>query len=272
MTVTALLNGQVASAISITDRGLSYGDGIFRTVLVQRGHPVAWPFHWTRLQHDCQRLGLTPPEDSLLLAECAELFKHADGVLKILLTRGAGGRGYTPPSDVQQTRLLLRYPEPNELPNKSLELGVCSLRLGRNPHLAGVKHLNRLEQVLARRECQTAGWQEALLLDTEGWVVSGTMSNLFIVKNNLLCTPVLDQAGVIGATRQRILSAAKKAGLLVQEKPLELGDCLAADEIFMCNSIKGLCPVTRLNSPQKNKELVVSNITRRVQELLRVAN
>lgn len=245
--VQALFNGQPATQIPLTERGLHYGDGVFRTLRIHKGQPVAWPAHWQRLVHDCGRLFLPLPDAQVLLAECAQLFADfGGGVLKIMITRGASGRGYAPAQDAPVNRLLLRYPLSTPWPQACANIGVCTLRLGRNPQLAGVKHLNRLEQVLARRECQQAGWREALILDTEDWIISGTMSNLFIVSNGHLVTPKLDYAGVIGATRERVLAAATQAGIACAQRNIVLQDCLDADEIFLCNSLIGVCAITRL--------------------------
>ncbi len=269
MKASALLNGQPAKQISITDRGLSYGDGVFRTLRIHAGKPQSWNAHWQRLQYDCERLDLRPPDQALLLSEAACLFSDGgEGVLKIIITRGSGGRGYGLPQACVQTRLLQRHPLPVEKPNQLVTLGVCTMRLSRNPRLAGIKHLNRLEQVLARAECDHAGWQEALLLDTQDWVISGTMSNLFLVKNNRILTPRLDQAGVIGATRQRIITLAGRVGLQIQETAVKLADCYDAQELFMCNSIKGVCPVVSLGE----FEFDVGALTQQCMGLLQTDN
>lgn len=258
MTAQALLNGRAAPEALIDNRGLHYGDGIFRTLQVRCGQPLAWAAHWQRLCHDCERLFLPIPDENALIRECRSMFTDSgDGVLKIIITRGAQGRGYTPAQTAGTDRLLLRYPYSKPWPNALPEIGVCALRLGRNPLLAGIKHLNRLEQVLARRECAQAGWAEALLLDVAGRIISGTMSNVFIVKNQTLETPKLDYAGVVGATRQRIIAAAEEAGIRCVEKKLRLGDCLDADELFLCNSLMGVCAVKRLQDRQFAQEELI---------------
>lgn len=249
--ISSLINGQPATQISLGDRGLSYGDGVFRTLRIHAGRPVAWLAHWQRLEYDCARLGLVVPEQETLLRESARLFANDEpgdrhGVLKIMITRGCGGRGYGLPEEPTQSRILQRHALPQGSQDQPMFVGVCEVRLGCNPHLAGVKHLNRLEQVLARQACARAGLEEALMLDNQGWVISGTMTNLFLVKNGQLLTPRLDQAGIIGATRQRVIAAAQSMGRQTQEMHLTLKDCFDADELFVCNSIKGMCPVVRL--------------------------
>lgn len=249
--ISALINGQTATQISLGDRGLSYGDGVFRTLRVHAGHPVAWHAHWQRLEHDCTRLGLVVPKQETLQRESARLFAddaqgERHGVLKIMITRGCGGRGYGLPEQPTQSRILQRHTLPPGAQDQPVFLGICEVRLGCNPHLAGVKHLNRLEQVLARKACVRAGLEEAVMLDHQDRVISGTMTNLFMVKNGQLRTPRLDQAGIIGATRQRVIAAAQSMGRQAQETHLTLQDCFDADELFVCNSIKGLCPVVGL--------------------------
>jgi len=248
MKTQALLNGEPSQTLSLSDRGLHYGDGVFRTLRIHAGQPVAWIYHWQRLQHDCNRLQLALPPENQLLEEVARLFTDgAHGVLKIIITRGQSGRGYTPPAGGPVTRLLMRFNASRRTIPLMLNIGVCKTRLGRNPQLAGVKHLNRLEQVLARAECQHNAWPEALMLDSDGWVISGTMSNLFIVKNHRLFTPRLDHAGVIGATRQRVLEKAQENHIETEQANLRLEDCLAADEVFLCNSVMGCRPVLAIN-------------------------
>lgn len=238
--LAALSNGEPATTIDLADRGLHYGDGLFRTVRIHGGLPAGWAAHLARLQADCACLGLAMPAPKTLEAEGRALFADdGDGVLKILLTRGAGGRGYAPPTAAEPTRLLLRYPL-GPAPPEALTVGLADTRLGLNPHLAGVKHCNRLEQVLARRECIERGWDEALMRDVDGRLVCGTMSNLFLVRGQGLVTPRLDRAGVAGATRQRLLDACAEAGRDCEQMDLDWDAAVAADEVFVCNSIIGV--------------------------------
>lgn len=267
MNATVLLNGQPARQLPVTDRGLHYGDGVFRTARVRRGRVCAWPAHYARLTHDCRQLFLPVPDAGLVQQEVQQLFPdRGNGVLKIVVTRGSGGRGYAPPQSAQPTRLLLRYPEPDYSQQRAsgVDIAVCRTRLARNRALAGVKHLNRLEQVLARRECAQASNPEGLLLDTDGNVISGTMSNVFMVKNGALYTPSLDHAGVIGATRQRLFALAGAADKRCHEDRLSLSALSAADELFLCNSLIGVWPVTQL----ADTRLAVGPVTRWCQQQL----
>lgn len=250
MTPAALRNGEPADAIAVTDRGLHYGDGVFRTLRVVEGRVVAWEAQRARLDADCRQLGLPVPAAPTLTEEAARLFADGgDGTLKIVITRGSGGRGYTPPETVEPTRLLLRYPPPAHPPahaDTGIEAGYCATPLAVSPALAGAKHLNRLEHVLARAECRDNGWPEGLMRTPDGRVVCGTMSNLFAVLSGELVTPAIEDAGVRGATRTRILDACAAAGRPCREAVLRAADLEDAEELFVCNSAMEIWPVRAL--------------------------
>lgn len=208
MTWHVLVNGENASTVAVSDRGLLYGDGLFETVLVDHGRAVLWPFHLARLELGCERLALPMPEVDLLAQELARV---ASGrlrcVVRISLTRGEGERGYRPVASTP-TRIVAVFPAPRQDP-RLLRPGVrvrwCETRLGRQPRLAGLKHLNRLEQVLARAEWDDEDIFEGLMSDSDGAVIGATAANLFIVRRGQLLTPALDQAGVAGTCRAWIL-------------------------------------------------------------------
>lgn len=196
---------------------------------------------------DCRRLHLPCPDGEQLKADISALFAdRGDGIAKIVITRGPGGRGYAPPVDGEPTRMVLRYPKP-QYPKAYAEtgvaIGVADIRLARQPALAGVKHLNRLEQVLARRECATRGWPEALMCTDDGCLISGTMSNLFVVRDQALLTPALDQAGVIGAMRSCLIEGFARQGYMITETDLPLAAATDCDEAFLCNSAMPVWPV-----------------------------
>jgi len=243
------INGQPATQLDASDRGLSYGDGLFRTLRLLDGAPLAWRWHWARLQHDCAALRLPCPEAELLLAELAAVSAEwPDAVAKLTLTRGVGPRGYAPPAAPQPTRIVQAGPRvapPAERYNQGVAVYACALRLGLQPALAGVKHLNRLENVLARAEWQGDEYAEGLLCDSEGWVIEGTMSNLWIRRGRELLTPQLDRCGVSGAARAWVFDTAPKLGYQVREWRLRPADVLAADEAMLCNSLIGFWPIAR---------------------------
>lgn len=245
-----LVNGEATHAIDVADRGLHYGDGIFTTLPVRSGIPLFLEEHLERLSRDAAQMFLPSPDHGVLAREARQLAGYRpDAVLKILWTRGVGGRGYQCPQPESPTRVLALYPPPDypeSCYQEGVKVGLCTTRLGHNAALAGAKHLNRLEQVLARREWTGSDVREALMRDQDGFVVEGVMSNLFIVEGGTLRTPPLDRCGVRGVMRARVLRAAAELGLAVEQDRLGLERVLAADEVFVTNSLIGIWPVAEL--------------------------
>ncbi|MBI5658197.1 MAG: aminodeoxychorismate lyase [Nitrosomonadales bacterium] len=245
-----LVNGVLGDSISAADRGLLYGDGVFRTLRVMGGQPLLWQRHYRKLQQDCASLNLPCPDAPLLLEELQRLIGgQTDGVAKIIITRGAGARGYAPARQSTPTRILSLTPfapYPDEFYTQGIKLRVCNLRLAHQPQLAGIKHLNRLENVLAAAEWNDVGIAEGLLLDMGGNVIEGTRSNLFLVRGGALLTPELSRCGVAGIQRERVLEWAAAHGVPCRIAQFGLKELLAADELFLVNSIIGLWPVREL--------------------------
>ncbi len=242
------LNGQPLGAGLQRDRGLAYGDGLFETIAVRRGQPRLLERHLQRLATGCQRLRI-PCDIAQLDAEIrAYAALLGEGVAKLLLTRGDGLRGYAPPAEPEVRRLLLGSPAP-AYPTVHADQGItlypCATRLACQPLLAGLKHLNRLEQVLARAEWSGTEYAEGLMLDQEGRPIEGVFSNLFLVHAGRLLTPALDRCGVAGVMRGLILDVAAREGFEAEVLPLSLDDLLQADEVFLCNSQFGIWPVRR---------------------------
>ncbi|MCF6236257.1 MAG: aminodeoxychorismate lyase [Gammaproteobacteria bacterium] len=245
-----LINGVEANAISSLDRGLHYGDGLFETIAVKNGKLQLWHQHMQRFLEGCERLSLPAIDPELLHAEAARLLSddanNSQAILKIILTRGVGGRGYHSPETPSVTRILLHYPWPSFSDSywqEGVHVELCKTGLGSNPVLAGIKHLNRLEQVMASREWCEPEVQEGLMLDQQGNVIEGTRTNLFVVKNNQLITPDLSMCGVEGVMRGAIINIAKKSGLQVHVAAVSQEVLKKADELFLCNSIIGIWPV-----------------------------
>jgi len=173
----------------------------------------------------------------------------AQAVVKVTLTRGVGGRGYRVPDHVEPTYCIGIFPG-NQLCTEQYRNGVavriCDLRLSQAPALAGMKHLNRLEHILARAEWQDE-FAEGLLLDTQGRIVEATVSNLFAAKNHQLYTPDLSAAGVAGIMRKTIIEKLAPAlGLACHIVDMDLDFLCSADEIFLCNSVYGIWPINQL--------------------------
>lgn len=268
-----LLNGQPATAISVQDRGLAYGDGLFETILVRGGKPLLLDEHLARLQRGCVVLGLEP-DLAALQQEIASVLAPAaahEAVLKVMLTREANGRGYRPLTSACN-RLLTLHPLPDyraSTPEQGIAMFVCRQRLARQPVLAGLKHLNRLEQVLASREWPDDTFLEGLMLDTEGLVIEGTRSNIFAVIGGQLLTPTLDNCGVSGVMRNWLL---QRFGDVAGERMFTLGQLRAASEIFLCSSVIGIWPVTRLQHGDECYSHDIGPRTRQAQAWFRALN
>ncbi|MBI5611834.1 MAG: aminodeoxychorismate lyase [Gammaproteobacteria bacterium] len=265
-----LVNGLPSEHISVADRGLLYGDGLFETLAIDAGRPLLWEAHLQRLLDGCRRLAIPAPDTHVLADEAARLCAgQARAVLKIVVTRGPAARGYAPPAVVTPTRILSRAPWP-DYPAAPARHGVavawCATPLARNPRLAGIKHLNRLEQVLARAECRPP-YVEGLMCDTDGHAIAGTMSNLFVVSGDTLATPDLSQSGVTGVVRTQVLAVARARGLDCRERRLTPAEVEAADELFLTNSIIGLWPVNRLGA----RTYPIGNVTQTIQQTLAAA-
>ena len=245
-----LVNGVASDSISPLDRGLMYGDGVFRTLPVRDGAPICWPQHFRKLGADCAALKIACPSLDILDGELKALAaRDPDCVVKIVVTRGPGTRGYAVAPGQQASRILMSSPlpqYPDSLAESGVRLHLCSIRLPHQPLLAGVKHLNRLENVLARMEWDDPDIAEGLLLDGDGNVVEGTMSNLFVLQGDALHTPELARCGVAGVQRQRIMALSPRLGLQVLEQRFSLDFLLQAEEVLLCNSLIGVWPVKAL--------------------------
>ena len=253
-----------------TDRGLHYGDGLFETMAVEAGRIRLLERHMHRLAWGAERLAIPLPSQDAL-ADNLHLAARAlgEGILKLILTRGSGGRGYAPPAVAEPGLVLLRYPQ--ALPAlEPLPVGIrvrrCDLRLARQPRLAGIKHLNRLEYVLARAEWKDATLAEGLLWDCEGELIEATTSNVFLFHDGKLFTPMLDQCGVAGVMRAEVMACAGRLGMAVEEARLRLEDLLAADEVFLSNSLHGIRSVRALHG---EREWPLGEIARALHSALR---
>ncbi|MCG6860635.1 MAG: aminodeoxychorismate lyase [Chromatiaceae bacterium] len=250
MTLRSLINGVEQDRLPIADRGLQYGDGLFETIGVRDGQPCLWREHFDRLSRGADRLGIPCPRQEQLLGECVRLIRgESICVLKLILTRGSGGRGYRAPENPRPTCIVSLHPWP-KYPITWGEEGVtvtfCRTPLGENPALAGLKHLNRLEQVLARSEWRNPEIAEGLMQDGRGRIIGGTMSNLFLVRAGRLLTPRLDTCGIAGTARALVLRIAGLFGIEVVERDIARTDVLTADGLFLTNALIGVWPVRRL--------------------------
>jgi 4-amino-4-deoxychorismate lyase len=262
------IDGQPMELFSVKDRGLAYGDGLFETIAVSGGRPALLDRHLARLGEGCARL-LIDLDLVLVRAELLAFSRElADGVAKLIVTRGDGLRGYAPPQPALPRRILQASAKP-AYPACNAERGVrlfpCVTRLAEQPRLAGMKHLNRLEQVLARAEWQDAEHAEGLMMDFSGRVIEGVYSNLFLVQDGVLLTPDLSRCGVAGVMRAELLAQAEDQGLHCHVRDIGLDTLLGANEIFLCNSLFGVWPVRAL----QRHEWSVGPLTRKLQVIAR---
>ncbi|HEX7417899.1 MAG TPA: aminodeoxychorismate lyase [Steroidobacteraceae bacterium] len=265
-----LVNGLPGQSLPVTDRALHYGDGLFETLTCVGGRPRFLEQHLARLAAGCARLGIALAADAAhLRAELLQLAAQAPrALLKLIVTRGvAVARGYAIAGTETPNRIVLRYDwpaEPAARAREGVRVRIANLRLGENPALAGLKHLNRLEQVLARAEWSDPEIFESLLLSSSGPLISGTMSNVFTVSEGVLMTPKLERCGIAGVMRGCVLRAAARAGISAQEVTLSLQQLAAAQEVFLTNVRIGVVPVRAI----EQRELLVGPVTQRLQSLL----
>ena len=234
--------------VPVTDRGLAYGDGLFETLAVVAGKPKLLAGHLARLQRGAERLAIAGLDlkaiETAIYAAAAAFSSH--GAVKLMVTRGDGPRGYTPPV-AQNPRWWLQsfaWTPPTGLPNGA-HVAMSSVRLGEQPLLAGLKHLNRLEQVLARAENPATRADEALMLDSSGRLVCATSANIFVVREGRVFTPRLEWCGVAGVVRGALLAAASSGALPwpIVEAELTQAALLDADEVFLTSALRGVWPV-----------------------------
>ena len=260
-----LVNGEIFDQISVSDRGLQYGDGLFETLAMVQGQPRFWQSHMDRLAEACERLQFPVPAQSLLLREVHTVSAGQHNcVVKIMITRGTSGRGYAPAIPSATNRVVCSYAWPDDpglLNETGIRTRICDLRLALQPALAGMKHLNRLEQVTARAEWTDRSIHEGILLDREDYVVSAISSNIFLVSGDQLLTPRMDRCGVRGVMRANILKAFKSR---CEQRRITLDMLPEADEIFVCNAVRGIFPVFRID----HWEYETGPVTREIQQWL----
>jgi 4-amino-4-deoxychorismate lyase len=270
----ALIDGAASGSLSVLDRGLHFGDGVFETIACLGGRPRFLAVHLERLARGCHALGFPPPGTPVLRAEVMGLAAAQErAIIKLIVTRGAATvRGYGVSGRERATRVAIRYPWPVEDPvlqQQGVSVRIAAMRLGENPALAGLKHCNRLEQILARGEPGAAAATEVLMFSRSGNLVSGTMTNVFLVDgpphSPRLRTPAIDSCGVAGVMRRIVLREALRAGIPATECSLSPGDLEGAGEVFLTNARVGIWPVGRIGT----RTLIPGPVTRQLQNLLR---
>jgi 4-amino-4-deoxychorismate lyase len=260
-----LINGRRSAQIDVRDRGLQYGDGVFETLAIVDGEPRRLTLHFERLERGCRRLGIECPERELLSEEIHTLAGDETGaVLKIIVTRGIGARGLRIDAEASPTRVVSLFPwpvYPADWASEGVTVRLCTTVLADQPDLAGIKHLNRLEQILARREWSDPAIAEGLMRDRHGAVVCGTITNMFIVREGRLFTPPVDRCGVAGTVRAAILEAARALGIPAVQAIVTREELRNAEEVFLTNALVGVWPVRAI----EEQRYVPGPVTRKLQ-------
>lgn len=250
MLYRALVDGDEKAQIAAEDRGLHYGDGLFETLLIRDAMPCLWERHLARLCDGADRIGLPLPAAALLRHEAMRAIAGLEnGILKVILTRGVGGRGYRPLAMPQPCRILLSYglatgDDPGTI--QGVRVCYCITPVSLNPALAGIKHLNRLDSVLARREWDDPQIAEGLMCAEGGDPVCGTMSNLFVWDGVRLATPCVARHGIAGTVRAVALEEAARAGISCAVRPVTRQEIDAAVGLFLTNARIGVWTVLQL--------------------------
>lgn len=243
-----LINGSWRRNLSAGDRAFQFGDGCFTTARITAGSVCFFGQHLQRLAADCQRLAISGVNWSQLADEMSQLAaEHHSAVLKVIITRGEGERGYRPPKHGTAGRILMisGYPQHYSVwRQQGICLALSPVRLGRNPHLAGIKHLNRLEQVLIRQHMDDNA-EEALVLDSEGLLTECCAANLFWRQGNIVYTPLLDQCGVNGLMRQHIIGLLTDSNWQLEQVQAPLSALQQASELIICNALLPVVPVRK---------------------------
>jgi 4-amino-4-deoxychorismate lyase len=268
-----LIDGRPGDRVPASDRGLQYGDGLFETIAVRCGSPCLWHRHWARLAMGCERLRLPVPDPGRVMGDVERLLDDTgagDGVLKLIVTRGSGPRGYAPPP-APTPRCILSFvpglPGASPEPSAAATLTLCRTPLGENPRLAGIKHLNRLEQVLARSEWSDPAILDGLMCNPHGQVVCGTMSNVFVLDDNGLATPPLTACGVAGTIRAVVHECAGALGIPISERVLRPADLLAAQGLIVTNALRGAVAVGYFGAHRYHPDAVPADLIDRVRQI-----
>ena len=272
-----VVNGNITSKVSALDRGFSFGDGVFETIRLTDDHTPLWRYHLQRIQRGCQALRLpfnkAALEQNLSFALSTAREKWGEkemphnNVAKVILTRGVGNRGYQMTSG-PATIVCMVFPGVPDTP-EAIGLNICDHRLPLHPALSGIKHLNRLDNVLLKQECLDKGFSDGLVLDTVGNIIETTSSNIFFVRNQSLITPAIEQCGVDGTCRRFILErTCPELNIATEVATVAAADIDQFDSAFICNSVQGVVPVSSIGNTEYAQSDLVATLRREVVQQL----
>ena len=260
------LNGNAVKEIAINDRGLLYGDGFFSTLKIVNGCIERWPLHLERISFSADKLSFPAVEIEQLQKELASFIEsqdRSDGCIRLTITRGSGERGYQAPDKPQISRILSWSPLMNV---DALQQGVtlnldsrCQISI--NPLLSGVKHLNRLDQVLAQNYKQVGCFDTIMLADD--LIISGSKTNIYFHVNDRWVTPKLNKAGVNGTVRRWLLATQDD----FHSSSFGLDILKIADYCLVSNALIGIIPVTNITINEKKPKEYGFDIYPKLPEL-----
>jgi 4-amino-4-deoxychorismate lyase len=262
------INGDPADALPVDDRAVQYGDGLFETIAVRNGEPRFWELHAERLERGCERLGINTP-DRLKLRDHLNATLRESGVdstyaiAKIIVSSGQGARGYHRPDSQSPTTIIGAFvsrPWPVGAYQRGVEVRFCETRMALQPQLAGIKTLNRLEQVLAQSEWSDRSISEGLMLDTEERLICGTMSNLFLCIGTTVVTPAITRCGVSGVMRRKVIELLEANSIDYEVRDIKADELDKADGAFLSNSQFGVLPIRRCGVAEWQVNSVTSDI------------
>ena len=255
-----IINGQFQDCVDATERAVQYGDGCFTTMAFAEDKVQMWQQHQARLLNDCQRLGIEfthwqalQDSASVLIAKAG----HSSGVLKIIISRGKGGRGYSPLNVLAPSYMMSCHRSPNhyvDWQQQGISLGLSPIKLARQPLLAGIKHLNRLEQVLVKQALDFTEFDDALVCDTNDNIIEASAANVFWLYDGQWFTPSLVESGVDGVMRNAVCELLTSLSQPVTEVSQKFTADFAAEEMFICNALMAIVPVTSLSAPELNRQ------------------
>ena len=260
MTQVVLINGEEQEKISIFSRNMQYGDGLFETCVAMDNQILFWPRHFSRLEIGREKLSINKIDESVWLSEIKKafaLFMKKNCIVKLILSRGNTLRGYGYKDDIEPVRIVIISEMHHSLINKEFSLEYSISGYHSNPQLAGIKHCNRLEQILARSNLSS---NEAIMLDEKENVISVTQGNIYFIFGHKLLTPKLDRCGVVGSRRSLILELARSLKIDALESNISINQVQQADEVFISNSVIGIQPVHLIETHKLGKNPLTEKI------------
>jgi len=266
------VNGLPQTHVPLGDRSFQYGDGCFTTVKTKHGYLEHWQAHIERMAACLKALQIPPPDWHTVFdwAMLAALKDESAGI-KVHISRGTGGRGYSPTGIDGPVVTISNFAYPSHYAlwqENGVQLGLCETRLGIQPLLAGHKHNNRIEQILAKAEIEGSEFADAITLNVQNHVIETTMANLFWTNDKKVYTPELSLSGVAGVMRRQVLELLQTQGYLVKVAEFTLADLLFAEEVWICNSLLGVVPVSGISTSENETEFPIGKLTRRLQRNL----